>query len=362
MPLRPAALDDRLIGNRIPWDLYTAAGVLVARAGLPVADAAALARLTARPLFRRGESGVSDTGLATAIGALMAKLPTLAEHCGSAQLEASVRRHAGELSNLAGRDADALLGLARLLPMRDPAWRHSLVVAAVAHDLAVTLGLPAADVASLTSAALTMNLSAMHLHRALVEGALRLTPALRIELRRHPEDSARLLEAGGLTDPVWLVAVRQHHEHLDGSGYPRGLVDDEIVPAARILRVADDYIARISSRRFRPPRSASALRRPLPGSLRGRLDPHLAATLRRRHGAYPPGTLVRLASREVAVVVRRNGPGDDACTAVRFLDARGRLLERPGECSTATASHAIHSVTEAESAWPPIPWAAFWGY
>jgi HD-GYP domain-containing protein (c-di-GMP phosphodiesterase class II) len=46
--------------------------------------------------------------------------------------------------------------------------------------------------------------------------------------------------------------ARQHHERLDGSGYPRGLVGEQILPEARILAVADVVEAMMSHRPYRP--------------------------------------------------------------------------------------------------------------
>ena len=57
----------------------------------------------------------------------------------------------------------------------------------------------------------------------------------------------------GIDFPTQVAEVtRQHHERLDGSGYPRGLVGDQILPEARILAVADVVEAMMSHRPYRP--------------------------------------------------------------------------------------------------------------
>ena len=72
------------------------------------------------------------------------------------------------------------------------------------------------------------------------------------EIEEHPERGRRLLhELGGFAEPV-LRLVHDHHERLDGSGYPRGLRDDEIGLDARILAACDVYDALISPRVYRP--------------------------------------------------------------------------------------------------------------
>ena len=71
-------------------------------------------------------------------------------------------------------------------------------------------------------------------------------------IRRHPEAGERLLRALGGFAPGVLRLVLDHHERLDGSGYPRGLAGDELGVATRILAVCDVYDALVSDRVYRP--------------------------------------------------------------------------------------------------------------
>lgn len=68
-------------------------------------------------------------------------------------------------------------------------------------------------------------------------------------IKRHPADSRRLLE--GKFEEDILNAVAQHHERLDGSGYPGRLTGDSILPEARIIAVADTYDAMTTDRAYR---------------------------------------------------------------------------------------------------------------
>lgn len=78
-----------------------------------------------------------------------------------------------------------------------------------------------------------------------------ITPVERGLIQRHPEIGAQILKD---IDFPWPVAeiVHQHHERLDGSGYPRGFSGDQILPEARILAVADVVEAMSSHRPYRP--------------------------------------------------------------------------------------------------------------
>jgi putative nucleotidyltransferase with HDIG domain len=100
------------------------------------------------------------------------------------------------------------------------------------------------------------------------------------EIKGHPLRGADLLESwAGLPEEV-LLMIRQHHENLNGSGYPLGLTGDDIHPFARMLRILDSYEAMTSLRPWRPPVSErQALR--------------LMATAWAAQGGYDPDCLAR---------------------------------------------------------------------
>ncbi len=100
------------------------------------------------------------------------------------------------------------------------------------------------------------------------------------EIQGHPLRGADLLESwAGLPTEV-LLMIRQHHENLNGSGYPQGLAGDDIHPLARMLRILDSYEAMTSLRPWRPPVSErQALR--------------LMSTAWAAQGGYDPACLMR---------------------------------------------------------------------
>jgi HD-GYP domain-containing protein (c-di-GMP phosphodiesterase class II) len=99
------------------------------------------------------------------------------------------------------------------------------------------------------------------------------------EIRKHPEAGERLLRDLGGFAPGVLRLVLDHHERLDGSGYPRGLVGDELDLETRILAVCDVYDALVSDRVYRaawtPDRAIALLRDP------AQFDPSCVAALER---------------------------------------------------------------------------------
>lgn len=68
-------------------------------------------------------------------------------------------------------------------------------------------------------------------------------------IKKHPEDGEKIVE-GGFLDKTKKI-IRQHHERLDGSGYPEGIKGDSILLEARIIAVADTYDAMTTDRAYR---------------------------------------------------------------------------------------------------------------
>jgi len=92
-------------------------------------------------------------------------------------------------------------------------------------------------------------------------------------LHRHPEEGARLVAPLLPWLAEWGLAVEQHHERFDGTGYPRGLRGHEIALAARIVSVADVYEVMTAPRPYKRPMSVTAAREELVRVAGTQLDP-----------------------------------------------------------------------------------------
>jgi len=201
--------------------------------------------------------------------------------------------------------------------------RHSIHAATACHAAARLLGWSPTEQRRAFQAALTMNVAMLDLQARLATQVSPLTIKQREAINEHPVRSAEMLAEAGIDDEDWLVAVRQHHELPGGNGYPRGL--GEVEPLAELLRFADIYTARLSSRANRPAMSAMQAGRELHQMA---ASSPLAAALIKSFGIFPPGSIVRLASGEMGLVVRN---GDKAhCPQVATLtDALGEPRMSP---------------------------------
>src|ERR671914_1856244 len=126
---------------------------------------------------------------------------------------------------------------------------HSRRVTRHSYRIARQLGLSAADAARIRTAAALHDVGKVETPREILNKPGRLSDDEFATIKRHPVDGARMVAALG--DDELTAIVRHHHERLDGSGYPAGLVGGAIPLGARVIAVADTFDALTSSRPYR---------------------------------------------------------------------------------------------------------------
>jgi HD-GYP domain-containing protein (c-di-GMP phosphodiesterase class II) len=132
---------------------------------------------------------------------------------------------------------------------------HSRAVADLAAEAGRSYGLGAADVVTLRRAGLMHDFGTLGVSNAIWDKRSELTHSELERVRLHPYLSERMLAFSPVLAPLGAIAV-QHHERMDGSGYPRGLSGEAITPSGRILAAADVYHAMTELRPHRPGRTA----------------------------------------------------------------------------------------------------------
>lgn len=194
---------------------------------------------------------------------------------------------------------------------------HAVFTAMLCFLLARRVGWPRERCLTLVKAALTMNMSMFELQGRLAAQGIAMLAEQKTTVFGHPLKSAQMLRAAGVNDEEWLAAVEQHHEWVDGSGYPKKLT--QISEMARALKYADVFMAKISPRAIRSPMSAQEAARQL-----FKIDGGgpMAMAIVKEFGIYPPGEFVRLKSGELAVVIRRTD-GANTPVAASITDKSG---------------------------------------
>ena len=158
-----------------------------------------------------------------------------------------------------------------------------------------------------------------------------------------------ILAKFGVTDPVWMESIQLHHERLDGSGYPHQLQGDAISWGGRALAIVDIYSAMARPRLHRGNKSQSpmiALRNLFAGK-EAAIDNQLLQMLIKEIGLAPPGSLVRLANGEIAVVKYRTSNLNDT-QVFSVYNPRGLPLTTPVARSTKNPEYAMASAVAFE--------------
>ena len=210
-----------------------------------------------------------------------------------------------EISESVQRNPGALVSLARLKTQDDYSFMHSVAVCALMVALARQLGYDekAQRVAGLAGLVHDVGKAVMPLEVLNKPG--RLTDAEFDVMRSHPKRGWELLKEGSLVTPEMLDVTLNHHEKMDGSGYPNRLQGAQISELARMGAICDVYDAITSNRPYKrgwdPAESIARM-----ASWKGHFDPTLFGAFVKSLGIYPTGSLVRLESGRLAVVVEQN--------------------------------------------------------
>jgi len=147
---------------------------------------------------------------------------------------------------------ETVKSLALAAEKRDPYTAgHQMRVDTLACAIATEMGLPEKQIEGLHFAALLHDIGKISLPSEYLAKPARLSAQERAIIKCHTEVGYEILKNIPFPWPVAEI-VYQHHEHLDGSGYPRGITDKEILLEAKILTVADVVEAMSSHRPYRP--------------------------------------------------------------------------------------------------------------
>jgi putative two-component system response regulator len=152
----------------------------------------------------------------------------------------------------------SIRSMAHMLEIRDPYTAgHQQRVAELACAIAEKLGLSPATIDGIRIAGILHDVGKIRIPLSILSRSGKLLDAEHEMLKIHPQVSYDILKDIPFPLPVAQI-VLQHHERLDGSGYPQGLKGDDIMKEARILAVADVTEANSSFRPYRPARGINA--------------------------------------------------------------------------------------------------------
>lgn len=201
------------------------------------------------------------------------------------------------------RNSSALLWYAQLQSREGYNALHAVKAAVYAAALGGHLGYPEDTLVELGIGALLHDIGKLKLPAELLQKSGSLTPAERALMQKHTAFGFRLLEhTPDLPRSALLVAL-QHHENVDGSGYPKGCLAERTHQFSRLVAVVDRYVGMTSDRPQRDGVSPEQAVKTL-YELRGtELDEKFVDAFIQLLGVYPVGSMVELSSGEVGIVI-----------------------------------------------------------
>lgn len=180
---------------------------------------------------------------------------------------------------------------------------HCLRVGILAVAFARYLGMPKQDLEAAGLCGMLHDIGKMRVPGAILNKPGSLTREEMDEMRRHAEYGYEMLCSHHTLDPIVANVCRDHHERIDGGGYPRGLEEWQISRFARLISIVDVFDAITSDRVYRPGMPTTDAMRILFRERGKQFDPEMVEAFIRMVGVYPPGSLVELNTGEVAVVI-----------------------------------------------------------
>jgi HD-GYP domain-containing protein (c-di-GMP phosphodiesterase class II) len=175
--------------------------------------------------------------------------------------------------------------------------------------LSKQLGLDEAQVRSSGMSGLLHDLGKVAIPLEVLNKPGKLTDAEFDLMKTHPTEGYKMLRASPGVDPVALDVVLHHHEKVDGTGYPEHLKDAQISVYAKMGAVCDVYDAITSNRPYKPGWDPAESLRKMAEWAKGHFDPKVFHAFVKSMGIYPVGSLVRLSSGRVGVVIEQSPQG-----------------------------------------------------
>lgn len=247
-----------------------------------------------------------------------------------------------EIASSVWRNPGAIVSLARLKTHDDYTYMHSIAVCALMVSLGRQIGMGEAEAREVGMAGLLHDMGKAMMPLDVLNKPGKLNDVEYDVMKTHPARGHELLLEGNGVGPVALDVCLHHHERPDGRGYPHGLSGDALTRVARMGAVCDVYDAITSNRPYKdgwdPADSIAKM-----ASWKDQFDAEIFQAFVRSLGIYPIGSLVRMRSGRLAVVVEQSERSLVAPKVKVFFSTRSNLPIPPQliDLSAGTTQDAI---------------------
>ncbi len=242
----------------------------------------------------------------------------------------NVEEASSELAAALASDRNAMLALGRIRSRDGYTYQHSVNTGVLFMAFARHLQLPETKVHLLGTAGMLHDIGKVFVPDHILTKPAKLTDEEYKRIQTHTVKGGELLRHTDGINPIIVKIAEQHHERVDGTGYPHRLERKNLPLEVQISSIIDVYDALTAIRAYhkgRPPTEGLAMIMKNAGKA---FDNKLTQLFIRCIGVYPPGSLVRLTGDRLAVVVEpREGHPHQPLVRVVYDLKRERELDRP---------------------------------
>jgi HD-GYP domain-containing protein (c-di-GMP phosphodiesterase class II) len=204
------------------------------------------------------------------------------------------------------RNPQALMWVAKLREQDITAYGHGLQVSVYLTSFGRHLGFPRAQLSQLAQVGLLLDIGKIRLPRELLQKQGRLTDAEFDSAKAHVQHGIEILRETPNFPRDVLGGIEQHHERMNGSGYPRGLVGEEIGIFGRMAGIVDCFAALTNHRPYAAAVSSYEALRSIAAWGGEYFHEPLVQQFVSSVGVFPVGSLIELNTGEVAIVVEHS--------------------------------------------------------
>lgn len=238
-----------------------------------------------------------------------------------------IRKTVSEVVKEILKNKEVLIHLAEIRSVKDHTFNHSVSVCALSIKCGLSIGYNHERLKELGTGALLHDIGKSLLPRNIVTETAQFSQEELIVMRQHPELGYKIIKKSPGIGQVPADIALQHHERIDGAGYPQGLRGKNIIQQARIVAIADVYDALSTDRPYRDRLEPYHVVEIIESGRGSQFDDEIAAEFIRNIALFPKGSVVTLntGAKGVVIDIKRSFP---TRPTVRLLyDENGKQLE-----------------------------------
>jgi putative nucleotidyltransferase with HDIG domain len=215
------------------------------------------------------------------------------------------KEFATEMVGSIERNADALVCLTKIRDKDDYLLEHSLNVAILLANFGQSIGMSTEEVESLAHAGFLHDIGKIKIEDTILHKAGKLNDAEMEIMKKHVVYGIETLRETGIAEKL-IKTVSEHHERLDGLGYPFGKKGAEISKQGRMIAIVDVYDALTADRVYKKGMSGQKALQILLKGCPEKYDHKLLQQFIKCMGIYPLGSLVKLSNDRIGIVIEQN--------------------------------------------------------